>query len=618
MDIMGYRARKTPDRRVWRENPPSGEVSLDAPAPPEVVVVNDPPPPENVSVDELQLVQRIEDLGTVAGDQRGFIGDVLELAAEIVDCEHPVLFLYDKPDTEEMLAHSLVGGPRRLRPSGPNIVGRVLGSGAGEVVNDAAADPDVDPRVAGLEGVRQVVAAPLAVAGSKTGVIAAFNSNRGGFANRELRMLTLLADRAAIIIENARLRAAVERQSQELTGLHRLSRLLAAAETVGHTIEESVRVVVDLLDCERAAVFLFDEENNSLVVRPPVHGLSEEDVAGLEISLAAPSLPGTVFRTGTPLVSNEASGDAWVGESLQKLLDISNLLIVPLSSGPRSIGVLSASNARRGFFDDDDIRFTTLLGARIGNVIEATEARERERGLLQELREADRTRSEFVSMLAHELTGPMTTIKGFADILQRHSKKLDEAQRVEYLEIMTVEIDRLSSLVSDLLDVARMDSGTLRSERRPTHVPAIITSLLAVHSSLTDAHRIEVKVDPDLPKVSGDKDRIRQVLLNLLQNATRYSPEGTTITVGAEVVVENEERWVRVGVADEGIGIADEDRERVFAKFVMLPKPEWAKKGTGLGLFITKGIVEAHGGRIWVESEPGRGATFFFTLRIDS
>jgi signal transduction histidine kinase len=464
--------------------------------------------------------------------------------------------------------------------------------------------------------VRQVIAAPLTIAGSRTGVLAAFNSNRGAFVDRELRMLTVLADRAAILIENTRLESTVERQGQELTGLHRLSRVLAAVETVELAIEESVRIVSDLLVCERTVVLLFDEDLNALIVRPPAYGLAGQDVSGMAISLATPSLLSTVFRTATPLVSNDASADAWVGDSFQRAFDIDSLLVVPLTAGSRSIGVLAAANAGKGAFDDDDLRFTTLLGARIGNVIEASESRERERDLLQELREADRTRTEFVSMLAHELKGPMTTIKGFADILQRHSPRLDPSRRTEYFDIVTQEIDRLSTLVNDLLDVARMDAGTLRSDLQPTDLPEIVANLLEVHSSLTDAHRIESAIDDNLPSVMADKDRIRQVLLNLLQNATRYSPSGSTVTVEATVIVEDDKRWVRVAVADEGIGVPEEDRERVFSKFVMLPKPDWAQRGTGLGLFISKGIVEAHGGRIWIESEPGRGSTFFFTLRV--
>jgi two-component system phosphate regulon sensor histidine kinase PhoR len=257
-----------------------------------------------------------------------------------------------------------------------------------------------------------------------------------------------------------------------------------------------------------------------------------------------------------------------------------------------------------------------VLGGRIASVIEGGRARERERALLQRLRETDRNKTEFVSMLAHELKGPMTTVKGFGDALRDRWDEIDEAKRTKFLDILTTEVDRLSHLVSDLLDSSRMEAGTLRYEPRPTPLHDVIDRVLEAHPSLSDRHCIERRVPSDLPDVLGDCDRVSQILLNLLSNAVRYSPAGTTVTLTADCVHENGSSFVEVAVSDEGIGIAPSDRERVFSKFVMLPKPEWVEKGHGLGLCITKGMIEGQGGRIWVESEPGRGSTFYFTLPV--
>ncbi|MEA2476024.1 MAG: two-component system, OmpR family, clock-associated histidine kinase SasA, partial [Actinomycetota bacterium] len=135
-----------------------------------------------------------------------------------------------------------------------------------------------------------------------------------------------------------------------------------------------------------------------------------------------------------------------------------------------------------------------------------------------------------------------------------------------------------------------------------------------VHSSLRVDHLIEADIPPDLPLVRADRDRLRQVVINLLTNATRYSPVGTTIEISARHVVDDDQ--VTISVADQGIGIPEEDRERIFGKFAMLPKPSWVKKGTGLGLFITKGIIDAHGGKLWVDSAPGQGSTFKFSVAV--
>jgi signal transduction histidine kinase len=221
---------------------------------------------------------------------------------------------------------------------------------------------------------------------------------------------------------------------------------------------------------------------------------------------------------------------------------------------------------------------------------------------------------EFVSTLAHELKGPMTTISGFGRVLEESWDELTEERRSHLLKIVTKEIDRLSRLVNDLLDVSQMESGTVRYELEPFELLELVRGLVAVHTPLLSSHVVETHIPDDLPKVVGDRDRIGQVLFNLLSNAIRYSRDGTTIRISARVSDQGSDE-VEVGVTDEGIGIAAPDQERVFSKFVMLPKPSWVAKGTGLGLFISKGIVESHGGRIWITSEPGRGSTFHFTLR---
>jgi signal transduction histidine kinase len=233
------------------------------------------------------------------------------------------------------------------------------------------------------------------------------------------------------------------------------------------------------------------------------------------------------------------------------------------------------------------------------------------RDALQRLQEADRTRSEFLSMLAHELKGPMTTIKGFGEALRDGWDTIPGPQRWRFLDMVGKEIDRMSRLVNDLLDASRLEGGTLRYEMEPVDLADVVENTLVVHPSLRGAHTVVDDVPRDLPRVVVDRDRIAQVLLNLLTNATGYAPEGTAVSIGAVTAGD----MIRVWVEDEGIGIAPADHERVFSKFVMLPKPGWVKKGTGLGLFISRAIVEAHGGRMWVESAPGEGSTFYFTLR---
>lgn len=562
--------------------------------------------------DELSALYRIATLSTAYGNPAAVVEEILRIIEQVVHCDRSVLFLYDE-DADVLRLQDARDRGLVLPLSEPTIVRRVLNSGLGEVVNDVDADPDSNPIFEDTLNVRQLVAAPLVLTDKTLGVVGAINSRRGAFTHEDLRLLTVLADRVALTIENGELVGRLQRQVQELEGLHRLSRLLLSSETMERIVGESIRIVAEMLDCDKMALLLNDDSNSCLVALPSAAGLDEAQVEGLRITLNEPSLTATVFRTKTPLVSNDAPNDAWVNRHMVELLGIESLLAVPLTTGPKPIGVLKAMNARKGYFNEEDVRFAMLLGGQVGALVESSMGRQRERQLVHKLREADRTKSEFVSMLAHELKGPMTTILGFSETLKQQWDKVSDEKKLSIIDIVAKETGRLSRLVNDLLDVSRMEAGTLRYELSPVSLTELLDSIMTVHTSLSAQHLVVNDLPPDVPKVLADNDRLRQVFINLLTNATRYSPEGTAIRVRARRLPDD--GMVEVSVADEGIGISEQDQGRIFSKFSMLPKPGWVKKGTGLGLFITKGIIEAHGGRIWVESEPGKGSTFAFTLR---
>lgn len=565
---------------------------------------------------ETQALYRIASISCRDDDLHRVIAEILRAIPDIVACDRPVVFLYEE-DSDEMRCFVGKGEEEsRLSLTEPGIIRRVHHSGRAEIVDDVLSDPDSSPSQGELHDSRQLVLAPMVVGDERIGVLAAVNSPTGAFTGTDLSLLSVLADKAAATVRSAYRNADLDRQSRELEGLQRLARLVSSTESLEHVVREAVRLVTDLIPCERMLVLLHDEELGALKVQPPAFGVPDEALKDLQIPLSEPSLASTVFRTSTPLVSNDASTDAWVAPRLRQMLGIETVLAVPLTSGRQPLGVLEVINSRNGQFDEEDLRFTSLLGQRMGSVIEISRARERERALMQKLRESDRTKSDFVSILAHELKGPMTTIVGFGQMLDEHWDSMEEEKRGQFIGIVRRETQRLSHMVSDLLDVSRMETGNLRYEFEPMSLSDLIQNVATVHVTATEGHDLEVQLQSDLPKVNGDKDRLQQVVINLLTNATRYSPEGTTIRLGAEEAATGGRREVRVWVSDEGIGIAPADRDRIFSKFAMLTKPAWTKKGTGLGLFITKAIVDAHGGRIWVDSEVGEGSTFSFTVPV--
>jgi signal transduction histidine kinase len=229
--------------------------------------------------------------------------------------------------------------------------------------------------------------------------------------------------------------------------------------------------------------------------------------------------------------------------------------------------------------------------------------------------ELDRLKSEFVAVVSHEIRTPLTVIKGVLELLtdDRHWQ-VDEKQG-ELLRMATANSERLLHLINDILDFSKLQSASLPMSFAPGLLPQVIRASAGNLSHLAGERGIQLGLEMpnDAPLVIMDEQRIGQVVTNLLSNALKFSPRGSTVTVTVKV----EEQALHVSVKDEGEGIAPKDMSRLFQKFSQLDSSTTRKAGgTGLGLVITKGIVEAHGGRIWVESEIGLGSAFHFTLPL--
>ena len=234
---------------------------------------------------------------------------------------------------------------------------------------------------------------------------------------------------------------------------------------------------------------------------------------------------------------------------------------------------------------------------------------------LTPLEEMERLRAEFLGMVSHELRTPLSTIKGSATTLLEAASDLDPAEMLQFFRIINQQADYMRDLIGDLLDVARIETGTLPVAAGIVEVAVLVDE--ARNMFLRGGGRDNIRTDlpPDLPLVMADRRRIAQVLNNLLSNASRSSPESSAIRVSAVLT----DSHVAVSVADDGVGLSAERLPRLFRKFSPMEGNEGRRdlEGSGLGLAICKGIVEAHGGRIWAESDgPGLGARFTFTLPV--
>jgi PAS domain S-box-containing protein len=242
---------------------------------------------------------------------------------------------------------------------------------------------------------------------------------------------------------------------------------------------------------------------------------------------------------------------------------------------------------------------------------ERAELLRREQAARAAAEEANQLKLQFLALISHELRTPLASIKGFATTLLAPDVQWDKSSQEEYIEIINQESDRLTELVEQLLDISRLQAGALRTDQKPQSLGAMVEAAKTRLHTITRDHRLVLNIPADLPPVLADEQRVAQVLVNLVDNAAKYSPPQTRIEVAAHQV----DGAVQVDVSDEGEGIPTQDRGAVFEAFRQIHH-RLAQKGAGLGLAISKGLVEAHGGRIWIQDGAAPGTTVSFTLPI--
>jgi two-component system phosphate regulon sensor histidine kinase PhoR len=232
---------------------------------------------------------------------------------------------------------------------------------------------------------------------------------------------------------------------------------------------------------------------------------------------------------------------------------------------------------------------------------------------ITEIRSIERMKTAFVSTVSHELRTPLTSIKGFVSTLLQDTEGFYDKDTIrEFHTIIDQECDRLTRLISDLLNVSRIEAGrALDLNPQPVNLPDLIDKVVAAQKSYTNRHEFKVDLDPKLPLIVADMDKVDQILTNLTNNAVKYSPNGGTITVTGKPL----DGMVQLMVVDQGMGIPKEHLNKVFDRFHRIDNRDTRKVGgTGIGLYLVKHLVEAHGGKIWVESEVGKGSKFIFEL----
>lgn len=425
---------------------------------------------------------------------------------------------------------------------------------------------------------------PLRRRGELLGVLAVYDRHAGRFTNSEIDLLHSFANQAAVAIDNAQLFAATQQQVADLRAANaqnatlidslgaernRLNAIIQNSSDAIYMVDSSFRIIAFNPAAERltgwtAAEAIGAKCGEILGCNHSVERRDSEDLAPMCHMLR-------VFETREPLPYVEMTIATRDGQRRDLAASCS---YVPATENSGPCGVAIARD-------------------------------------ISQIKEVERLKSEFISMVSHDLRTPLAVIKGYAATLLNPSLKLDEDRKRRFITGINDASDKLTRIIDNLLSVSRLESGRFRLTLQQFDLGELVTKAAGLFQAGASKHRIVVEPPLEPLWVTADRDLVEQVLTNLLGNAVKYSAEGADIRIRGRAV----EGGVEVSVHDRGIGIPPSQQHRVFEKYYRGDTAVARRiSGTGLGLYICKSIVEAHGGRIWVESAPGEGSTFAFRL----
>ncbi|CAN5663054.1 hypothetical protein BH24ACT26_BH24ACT26_01670 [soil metagenome] len=434
------------------------------------------------------------------------------------------------------------------------------------------------------------------------------------FTNEDQELITAMASMAAVGVQNARLFSAERERAEAGAVLHELATTVRASLDVDRVLATTVEALGRAAKVERCFIRLVGAEEGGPLDAiayewnaTGVRSLQDEPAAQFPVSSMAAMTRSTQW-------SDDIAADGRLidpqlpGEPDHLLAHgIKAALATPLEWGDELMGVVTFQSETPRRWSESDIALIEGASREVATALDHARLYDEAVRAAEKLRELDHMRSEFVSVVSHELRSPMTVVAGIADILEKRYDDLAIDARTELIETLGREARRLTRLVSDVLDLESNGRGIGQLRMEAVDLVELARESVA---DAGEAGRTKLVAEAGDATTKGDRDRIKQVLLNLLSNAAKFSEHDAPITVA----VAPTEDSVRVSIADHGQGISEDDRHLLFKRFSRLQTTTTSHPGSGIGLYLSKTIVERHGGEIWLESVPGRGSTFCFRL----
>ena len=420
------------------------------------------------------------------------------------------------------------------------------------------------------------------------------------------------------ITERKKSEEAIQRRNQYLAVSAEIGKLVTSILDLSTIFARTVNLITDRFNVYHAAIFIVEETGFNAVLKEGT-GEAGAEMKQMEHSLQLndKSIVGSVASTGQLVVANNVlENPLYMAHPL--LAETRSELAIPLKIGTRVIGVIDMQSRELNSFNEDEVSVLQTLADQVAVAIDNARSFELSQQAVMEMREADRLKSQFLANMSHELRTPLNSIIGFSRvILKGIDGPVTELMQQDLTAIYNSG-QHLLGLINDILDSAKIEAGKMELAFDEVNIQDLTHSVLSTMSGLIKDKPIEMRqfIEQDTPTVRADAIRIRQVMINLLSNAAKFTEEGS-ITVNVAPYREDGKKLVKISVTDTGSGISIQDQEKLFQAFSQVDaSPTRKSGGTGLGLSICKQLINMHGGQIWVESKESEGSTFHFTLPL--
>ncbi len=486
------------------------------------------------------------------------------------------------------------------------VLKRAATTGQGILTNNAQEDErfSAQESVIGFQ-LRSIMCTPLRARGRVIGAVYVDNKLFSGvFKDDDLELLATFANQAAIAIDNARLFTqtdqALARRVEELSIFQRIDQQLNQSLDLNVVLSSALDWAMALTAADSVSIGLLEETEEEEQILQLLVNTNIDDEEQRIVPVTHPVVAQVLSEKGAIFTQNATQAQSIDGSPAAEQLS------VPILRNERVMGLITLESQTGGAINKEDKEFVMRLADRAAVAIENAR-------LYGAIAAANRAKSDFVSIVTHELRLPMTSIKGYTDLMLRGmTGELSEQQR-QFMEVIARNLARMNVLISDLSDINRMESGRMEFELSTFDIRDVVADVTdSMQERIANREQtLSVNIAPEVTAVYADPRRINQILTNLVSNANKYTPDGGNV----QIQIVQEHGYTQVAIIDSGIGISAEDQAKLFTQFFRAEDESVRQQaGWGLGLSIVKKMVEAQGGEIWFQSKLGEGSTFAFTI----